>query len=206
MVRVFMNISGGSDRPLARRPGDASRKVAAMPGFSHHIAGMRAPACVLAATLAACMEVTTGTGTGQGAGGQAGGATSAGGGDAGVAGANCFEDPSSQITLCEQIGACPGVVVEPGSFPNCGFRVGGPSPLDLECLCDNALCPVGVPGSCAQAAQLLEGQSALVVCEQQAEGRCISLGVPDAGAASTCDKTCEGDCSGDPSCIQLCGC
>ncbi|MGA7123667.1 MAG: hypothetical protein WBY94_26420 [Polyangiaceae bacterium] len=120
-------------------------------------------------------------------------------------GTNCAQDPTTQAILCEQIDTCPGVDVEPGAFPNCGFRVYGAAALDLECVCDTSLCPVGVPTTCAQAQALLDGQTSLIVCQQQAEGRCVDFASPDAGA-STCDTVCRDECAGAPTCLQLCGC
>ena len=85
--------------------------------------------------------------------------------------------------------------------------------IDLECLCNGEmLCPIGVPDTCNQATQLLSSQTALVVCEEASDGRCVQVGPSDAGAAgdaatpSPCDKQCESECAGEPDCIQLCGC
>jgi hypothetical protein len=174
----------------------------------------------VALSLAACADMKTSTGTdvGAGSGSSGGGAGAAGGGgaDAGPTGMNCFTDGQSQVTLCEQIDTCPGLAVEPGALPNCGFRLHADSTLDLECICGDALCPIGVPTSCAQAQQLLSGQTVLTVCQQQSEGRCVPLagtgtssgatGSSSGGTSSTCDQQCAADCAGAPSCLQLCGC
>jgi hypothetical protein len=166
---------------------------------------MRALAFFLAPFLSACMQITTGDGTSStGAGPVPTSTLAADGGDAAPSGSGCFGDPSGRVVLCEQVSVCPGVAVDPGAFPECGFRLYGRSPLDLECICGDVLCPVGVPTSCADAAQLLDGQSSIAVCEQSLEARCLPLAVPD--AASACDQTCASECAGAPSCIQLCGC
>ncbi|HEY8041657.1 MAG TPA: hypothetical protein VIF15_17750 [Polyangiaceae bacterium] len=154
--------------------------------------------------LVACLQIGTGTGLGTDGGPVA--TADAGRIEAGPSGAGCFQDTPSQTVLCEQIDTCPGLDVNQGVLPSCGFRMntGG---LDLECLCGDALCPIGVPTSCAQAAQLLDRQSSLTVCQQQGEGRCVQLTAPDAGGtSSTCDKNCQAQCAGDPSCMQMCGC
>jgi hypothetical protein len=153
----------------------------------------------------ACMQIGTDSSTGSGGSTTTPISTGLGTSAAVPSGTNCVQDPTTQATLCEQISTCPGVDVEPGAFPNCGFRLDLGASLDLECLCDTSLCPVGVPTTCAQAQTLLEGQTALIVCQQQAEGRCIDLAVQDSGA-STCDTVCRDECVGAPTCIQLCGC
>jgi hypothetical protein len=155
----------------------------------------------------ACIQMTTGTGTGPNASDAAAAAASAGS-DAGAPGTNCTQDPQSQITLCAGIAACPSVTVDPNAFPGCGFRLYGGSALDLECLCSGSLCPIGVPASCEQAAQLLQSQSALLVCQQVSEGRCLAFAGPDAGGGvpSSCDRNCQAACGSAPDCLQICGC
>ena len=102
--------------------------------------------------------------------------------------------------------------VDQGTLSGCGFRIHAGAVIDLECLCGEELCPIGVPDTCAQASQLLSSQtSSLVVCEQASNGTCEQVGASDAGTSvnpsvSTCDRTCEGECAGEPDCIQLCGC
>jgi hypothetical protein len=170
---------------------------------------MRALAAAFVLPLAGCLQVDTGAGTDGGAGRNQVPTTaraSDAGSDAGPAGTNCFEDLRTQTVLCELIDTCPGVGVDPGVFPNCGFRMHASSPLDLECLCGDAVCPVGVPTNCDEARQLLAAQSALVICQQQAEGRCVQLVAAPLEAGGTCDKTCRSECAGVPSCLQLCGC
>jgi hypothetical protein len=172
----------------------------------------------LAAFLAGCLQIGTGTGSGTGPGSAADSGTPGTSlprsavSDAGPTGSNCFALPGTQAVLCEQVDTCPGLLVDPGAFPDCGFRVrasGGPpggGALDLECLCGTALCPIGVPTTCSEAKQLLLGQTVLGVCIQQDEGRCVELLPADAGQNSACDRSCADSCAGAPSCIQLCGC
>jgi hypothetical protein len=157
--------------------------------------------------LASCMQFGTGTGTRSGS--DAGASvplTHMASTEGGLRGTSCFQVPGTETALCEQLDACPGLAVDPGAFPDCGFRVDGDTRLDLECVCDNALCPVGVPTSCTQASQLLAAQSSLIVCGQLGEGRCVELVPPDAGRTGACDQACASSCAGAPSCIQLCGC
>jgi hypothetical protein len=162
--------------------------------------------------LACLQQVSTGTGTTDPTAG--GTSTASSSSDTTTpAGAGCGTDMQSQITLCEQTSLCPGVVVDPDALPGCGFRIHPGSVIDLECLCGDQLCPIGIPDTCAQATQLLSSQTALVVCEQVSDGRCVQVAASDAGsaanpsaAASTCDKQCESECAGEPNCIQLCGC
>jgi hypothetical protein len=156
-------------------------------------------------SLAGCLQVSTGTDVGPGAGGAA---AARGGGDAGTGGTNCQQDPQSGVILCEQIDICAGVSVDTAALPNCGFELHAGAVLDLECLCGDALCPIGVPATCDQAKQLLGAQTELLVCQQVSEGRCLQLGSPDAGQSgrSDCLKKCQSDCAGVPGCVQLCGC
>jgi hypothetical protein len=164
-------------------------------------------AVVVVVPAPGCLQI--GTGLGAGADGGRPATADAGAADAGPTGAGCFHDPATGVQLCEQIDTCPTVAVDPSALPDCGFRLG--AALDLECLCGDSLCPLGVPATCAQAEQLLRGQNQLLVCQQVSEGRCVRLASPDAGsgaagATSPCDKQCESECAGDPSCTQLCGC
>jgi hypothetical protein len=101
----------------------------------------------------------------------------AGGSDAGssdaapkVTGAGCSERAPG-VSLCAAISTCPNVVVDPDQFPRCGFRIRGTA-IDLECACGTALCPMGVPTTCEQAARLLDSQNEFLVCAQVDEGRC----------------------------------
>jgi hypothetical protein len=157
--------------------------------------------------LACLQQVSTGTGTTDPTATPSAPPSSTAGG-AVPTGSACVADPATQVTLCEETSLCPGVVVDPGALPNCGFQLHAGSVLDLECLCGDAMCPIGVPQTCAQASQLLVSQSSVVVCQQVSNGSCIDLVAPsaDAGASSSCDKQCETECAGEPNCIQLCGC
>jgi hypothetical protein len=123
-------------------------------------------------------------------------------------GTGCGTDPQSQITLCSGVDTCPGLTIDPAAWPNCGFRIGAGTSLDLECLCANALCPIGVATGCTQATQLLSAQNELSVCQQVSENRCpMVVAPPDAGAVpSTCDRNCEIGCGTAPDCLQICGC
>ena len=156
---------------------------------------MRSSGVLVLLPLAACLQISTGTGTGAGTTAGSTSPASTESGDGGTGGSGCAEDPQTQIVLCEGIDLCPGVVVDPGVYPNCGFRLHGGSALDLECLCGDELCPVGVPTTCAQAQQLLDGQSSLLVCQQEGQGSCVSLVAPDAGSASPC-AACAAECGG----------
>jgi hypothetical protein len=174
-----------------------------------------APISALAALpLLACLQqVSTGTGTTDPAASGGTATPSSSNATATPAGSGCGTDMQSQITLCEQTSLCPGVTVDPGALPGCGFRIHPGSVIDLECLCGgDELCPIGIPDTCDQATQLLSSQTAVVVCQQVSDGRCVQV-ASDAGGAmsnpsatSTCDKQCESECAGEPNCIQLCGC
>ena len=168
----------------------------------------------IALPLTGCLALSTGSGTdtGSSSGSSSGGITSSSssGGGGATSGTNCTTDPQSGITLCEQIANCPGVDVDPGAFPGCGFRLKASSTYDLECGCGDSLCPIGVPTSCATALSLLnQATSSLTVCEQVDNGTCTPLqgdGGASSSSSSSCDKSCEAQCGGDPNCIPLCGC
>jgi len=145
-----------------------------------------------------------------GTGGSSAGAAGTSGTDAGApTGVNCGTDPASGVTLCLGLSSCPHVLVDSDQLPGCGYRVNG-NTIDLECLCNDSLCPVGSAASCDDAKALLQDQTAQGVCAGIAEGRCtiVSQSVQNGGSnsASSCDKSCRSDCSGDPACIRLCGC
>lgn len=120
-------------------------------------------------------------------------------------GTNCGVDPSSGIALCFGISSCPTVRVDPDQFPDCGYRVSG-SLIDLECLCGDALCPMGSAASCLDAKALLADQSAQGVCAAVADGKCTTVKQTSVSASSMCDKNCRAECGGDPNCVTLCGC
>jgi hypothetical protein len=174
-------------------------------------------ACAACATLSLLACTNVGVGTDVGSGGSGGTTTMSAGGtvaDASTGGISCGTDPQSGVTLCEQVSACPGLAVDQGAFPGCGFRLGGAGRFDLECLCSGeSLCPIGVPTTCADAAQLLDqAQSALTVCQAVDQGGCLQVGGADAGSSSStpsssgCDRACESECQSDPGCVALCGC
>lgn len=175
---------------------------------------MRWLALAMGLPVAACLQVGTDTGDGTGTGltssSSSGGTSSSSSGGGASTGKNCTTDPGTQITLCEEITNCPSVDVDPGAFPNCGFRLHAASTYDVECWCGDYLCPIGAPTSCTTAGQLLDQQgSSLIVCQQASSGSCLLPGT-DGGSgsssSSSCDKACEAQCGGDPGCIQLCGC
>ena len=156
------------------------------------------------AVLAGCLQIGTGSGSGAGRGAD-GGPTGGGSvADAGPTGSGCVEDPQTHVVLCAQIDLCPGVTVDTGAYADCGFRLYAASPVDLECLCGDALCPIGVPQSCDDAQRLLDARSELQVCLQRSEGSCVTLVTPDAGV-SPC-AACAAQCGGSPACFSACGC
>jgi hypothetical protein len=178
----------------------------------------RVGARVLLATvsLGGCLQI----GTGAGDGGPPSAATDGGGGgavaprEAGVdaGGTGCGTDPTTGVTLCTGIDVCPGLTVDQGTYGGCGFRRGGASPYDLECLCAGGeLCPIGAATSCETAQQLLsQEQSALVICQQVASGACLSptangSGSSSGGLSEAC-QTCVAGCGGTPACYMSCGC
>jgi hypothetical protein len=128
-------------------------------------------------------------------------------------GTGCGTDSTTGATLCVSTTQCPNVSVDPNVLPECGFYISG-STTYLACLCADALCPIGQPTTCAQAAALLAGTNEGTVCGEMASGQCTALAVsttdastaaaPDAG--SGCDQSCYSSCGGVPDCIQLCGC
>ncbi|MGO9832844.1 MAG: hypothetical protein ACLP1X_01375 [Polyangiaceae bacterium] len=154
--------------------------------------------------LVACLQITTDPGSGAGSGSTSG-ASDDGGGSGGV---DCTTDPATQVVLCAGLDGCPGVDVDPGAFPGCGFRMNaGGAPIDLECLCSGSVCPIGAPTTCAQASQLLQSQTVLGVCQQVSEGLCVQVAAPDAGSvAPGCDRTCQSECGSAADCLQICGC
>lgn len=138
-----------------------------------------------------------------GAGG-AGGESSA---HAAPTGIGCGRDAVTGVVLCASISSCPSVVVDTQVFPNCGFSVHGDA-LDLECLCSEQLCPMGLATTCEQAASVLaHDENESVVCASIADGKCKSVApAGKTGGGSMCDATCAGECGGDPTCLMMCGC
>jgi hypothetical protein len=166
---------------------------------------MRSLLACLCLASAGCLQIGTDTGD-AGASGTTSTGTVVAAGDAAI-GTACGVDPTGTVELCEEIALCPGLGVDPTVYANCGFRVGATSPIDLECVCSNSLCPIGVANSCADATQLLAAQNALTVCEQVDEGRCIALGPAEAGTSTgTCTSDCQNECDGVPDCLVACGC
>jgi hypothetical protein len=160
----------------------------------------------LAATSACQLPFGAGSDAGTDAASAADGGTSSA---TDVVGADCTAVAPS-TTLCGAISACPNVLIDPGQFPHCGFRIHG-TVLDLECWCSGKLCPVGVATTCDQIPPLLADQTEDTVCVQVNEGRCTDPSGTSSGGGSgsgggTCDKTCQAECAGDPSCMQQCGC
>jgi hypothetical protein len=105
--------------------------------------------------------------------------------------------------ICADLSSCPGVVIDPNKFPDCGYSVHGDA-IDPECLCYGSMCPMGSPGTCADMQALLNsGITAAIVCEEQASGKCTNEGAQ--GEPSTCD-ICKNNCDGNVTCLQNCGC
>ena len=133
------------------------------------------------------------------------GASPAATADAAV-GAGCTGDLGGGLKLCTYVSLCPTLGVDHDVYPNCGFRLHGDL-IDLECVCQGVLCPIGVPTTCAQAKELLSSQTEYAVCAQVNEGRCTALGT--AGGTTppaSCDRNCAAQCHGDTSCMKSCGC
>ena len=164
-----------------------------------------AGAVFLVSVASGCLQISTGADAGT----ESSGATGTTGASATLTGENCATDSTGTVTLCQGISTCPGVTVDPGAFPNCGFLVDGTSVLDVECVCSDSLCPIGVPQTCADVTALLNAQTELGICSQVSEGRCISLiTTVDASttSTSTCTPDCQSECSGEPDCLVACGC
>jgi hypothetical protein len=120
-------------------------------------------------------------------------------------GSDCAVDSISGVTLCTRIALCPGVSVDHDAYPNCGFRASAGS-IEVDCVCGDFLCPIGISIDCAQAARLLAAQSEAIACTQVSEERCAPRNkAPPAGNPS-CDKNCAAGCAADPGCLRLCGC
>lgn len=87
-------------------------------------------------------------------------------------GGYCGKDPQSGVELCLAVSACPDLVIDSAQFPECGYRVRGQA-YDLVCLCQDYLCPIGLPQTCKDVESLLREQSVISVCGQINEGRCV---------------------------------
>jgi hypothetical protein len=164
---------------------------------------------IVTALAAGCLEIGAGTGSTQDV-------PPAPGPDAGVGtmtGIGCGADPNTGAVLCLGVTACPGLFVDGESLPMCGFRVTG-SLLDLECVCGDSLCPVGIVATCGEAQSLILSSNTGTVCAQLADGVSCTLIPPPVTAASstsssgggTCDPACASSCSNDPGCLLICGC
>jgi hypothetical protein len=162
---------------------------------------------LLLGCVAGCVGIDT---TGAGSAGASGTSTrNAGGTSATITGNDCTLDVATGITLCARVSACAGVSVDPDQFPNCGFRAEA-TRLDLECLCDRALCPIGIAKDCKQAGDLLATGSALAVCTQVSDGLCLTINSTrldgTGGSSNFCDRNCMDTCSGVLDCPKFCGC
>ena len=155
--------------------------------------------------LTACIGVNTGSShdAGTAAVGTATDATTATA-DA-AKGVDCIVEQTTGATICSVNSLCPSVVVNHDVFPNCGFRVKGGT-LDIECACNGYLCPLGVPATCTQAAEMLKNQTEATVCAQIGESRCVAGNPVVPMGKGTCDKVCASECGGDPNCLIGCGC
>jgi hypothetical protein len=91
-------------------------------------------------------------------------------------GIDCIIEPTTGATLCTAVSTCPSIAVDHDVYPNCGFRMKSgtttSTTMILECACNGALCPIGVPTTCEQARKLLADQTEPLVCNQVADGRC----------------------------------
>ena len=164
-------------------------------------------AVVVACAVAACVDLTAGQG---GSSESTASATDDSGLEAGVVlqGAGCGTDGITGVTLCLAVSTCPDQVIDKDLWPGCGYRL-GPAGFDMQCVCDDELCPIGTPLTCEQIPVLLEAQSQVMVCASRAEGRCVrpnggttSGGTTDSG----CDRECAKLCAGENGCLEQCGC
>jgi hypothetical protein len=161
------------------------------------------PYLIALLALTSCLQISTGSPDG-GAQNATPSSQTATATDAATAvrGSDCV-DFGSGVVLCTSTSLCPTVAVDHDLYPNCGFRIPATS-IDLECVCNDALCPMGSVLSCSQAAQLLASQAEVTVCTQASEQRCATLSTSP--APSSCDRSCATGCVSDPLCLKLCGC
>jgi hypothetical protein len=150
--------------------------------------------------LTSCLQI--GPPGGADAGSRATRPTGAQDGASANTGSDCVDFGSGAV-LCTNVSACQGIAVDHDLYPNCGFRVPSSS-IDLECVCNNSLCPMGSALSCTQARDLLASQSEIAVCMQASEGRCAAL--PAHTTGQSCDRSCASSCVSDPLCLKMCGC
>ncbi len=130
-------------------------------------------------------------------------------GDAGMPadaapGINCTIPTTSGGKLCTETKLCPGLEVDQGIFPGCGFLVLG-SLLSVDCECSGQLCSGGATETCDEVALLLAEKNANLICDQVADGKCVVEQSPD-GGGTDCDAACESECLGVESCVLACGC
>jgi hypothetical protein len=155
-----------------------------------------------------CAQITQGGSNDAGTSGEGGAAPANGAdpsADAGIKGDGCGIDGETGATLCAVTSLCPTVIVDRDVFPSCGFRIRG-AQVDLLCACSGSLCPIGVFGTCAEAAALLSSQAELTVCAQVGEGRCTTGTRAQPAGGGTCDRGCLSECGGGAGCAELCGC
>lgn len=166
-------------------------------------------ASLVTLATAACVDISAGKG-GDTSGDQTGGGEDAGlEGGYRLEGAGCGTDGTTGVTLCLAVSTCPDQVFDKDLWPGCGYRL-GPAGYDMQCVCDDELCPIGTPLSCEQISTLLDAQSQIGVCASRAEGRCVRPaggGNTSGGAPSgRCDKECAKICGGENGCLEQCGC
>jgi hypothetical protein len=109
---------------------------------------------------------------------------------------------SETYSTCEFVSLCPGLMIDPNQFPQCGYAVHG-DVIDPECLCYGEMCPMGAPATCADMANILASTTVATVCAEYTGGHCQSLG--GQGATSPCQQ-CQINCHNVVSCLQNCGC
>lgn len=117
-----------------------------------------------------CIQLGVGEGGGRGSAGDGADGTTADGGEDAMTGVACGKDPATGVVLCAGVSGCPGLLVDQEQFPNCGFR---PGTLDLQCLCNEELCPMGsLAKTCAEAKYQLAEGSQPITCSQLGSGTC----------------------------------
>lgn len=124
-------------------------------------------------------------------------------------GAGCGMDGTTGVTLCLAVSICPNDIIDAELWPGCGYRL-TPAGFDLQCVCDNQVCPIGTPLTCDQIAPLLEAQTQIGVCASAFDGRCVTPTAASSSSGSTtttgCNKACAQQCGGENGCLEQCGC
>jgi hypothetical protein len=115
-------------------------------------------------------------------------------------GSNC-SSLTETYSICNDLSLCPGVSIDQTKFPQCGYSVHDDA-IDPECLCFGSMCPMGVPGTCADMATILATTTVDTVCAQYAGGHCLDLG----GTGPTPCSVCKQNCGNNPQCLSACGC